>query len=159
MNLKWNLLFGRFKAWMHRKVWKAAQCSYIKGRWPDLHHRVLTDCALGKWRGKLSHSELHKLNQTSYICWDFINNLFSRLWCLWSMVGRAPETSPTHRCWETSRRPWTSAYASSAPTPCWAISFPRRRETPLSHAGWDTHTAQSRTGCCWQFVMFSIWAN
>lgn len=69
-----------------------------------------------------------------------------RLWCLWSTVVRAPETSPTHQSCEILQRPPTSAYASSAPTPYWGTSSPRHRETPLSHAGWGKYCKTSHKG-------------
>lgn len=69
-----------------------------------------------------------------------------RLWCLWSTVGRDPETSPTHHCCVISQRRPTSVYTSSAPTLCWDTSSPRHRETLLSHAGWGTYCINSHKG-------------
>lgn len=84
-------------------------------------------------------SQMHQNYYTRYDWWRDnlckINAVSSRPWCLWSMVGRGPRTSPTpQRCVTSPKQP-TSALVSFVPAPCWAISSLRPRETPPSHAG------------------------
>lgn len=158
---KWNILWQKFKrswtslcrlkAWVSREVWKTAQWSCSARRWPALHHRILKDTSSGERRGIMAHHVAVFHQSSKHFCFSWKMNVSSRLWCLWSTVGRVPKTSRTHRCCRTSQRPPTSACASCAPAPCWLTWYPRRRETPLSHAGWGLVTSSqplaTNSGC------------